>query len=221
METIERVDIKRKIALVYADGSRKQNLGVRSAAEALKGLHRISVNAGPEADQLLNELAEEAHLRVIKIPEGLFLTDEVEEAKPEVFHLPATKTRSGLIQLSAHEVFTSVEKAMEAVRSWQPQAVPPKRYHQDLTETFKKGTAVGQIVSVFKDLKKYGAPAIQGKLRAFEQHANTSQDPLFRRYRAWLQHGYLPHHKETQTAPNRVDMDFFKFYALLELAKDA
>ncbi len=223
--TVEKLALRKKITAILPDGTRKSNLGVEGVASLLQGQDHVPVELGdePEAKTLLKHLADQLGYRVTTLPEGTFLDQPaVEPAAPlpelTAADLPQTKTRAGLINLGPKDIFTSCEKAMACVLAWElhPHVPTPARYHQDLTQTFKNGQAHGQVESVFRDLKKYGGKAILGKLKAFRAHVLSAPDELFRRYRAYLKHGFLPHHQET-FVNGRVDMIFFKVFALFSV----
>lgn len=223
--TVEKLAVEQKITAHLPDGTRKANLEVETAASLLRGQDHIPVELGPDpaAASVLEHLAQSLGYNVTTLPEGTFLDQPmVEEATTlreyTEADFPKTKTRAGLINLGPKDIFTSCEKAMACVLAWEllDHTPTPARYHQDLTQTFKNGQALGQIESVFRDLKKFGGKQILGKLKSFRAHIETAPHETFRRYRAYRRYGFLPHHKET-FVNGRVDMHYFKLWALMSV----
>lgn len=134
--------------------------------------------------------------------------------------------RTAYIILGPQAVYTDAHLALrELLRDAGTDIIMSDHYHNKLTQTFLAGSPSGQIKSLFRDLRKYGA-RIDGKLREFSDfvHKKVASDQEqgresnYTMYLKWFSENALPTDPRTFTGP-RVNMEYFKFWALLQTLK--
>lgn len=195
-----------------------------SAKSGLKLRHSDDAHiflAQPATEPVLPDLESSNYVSALDLAEMDTVAPPV-PPKPELTaaDIPSERIRAGLINLGPKEIFMSCDKAFACILGWQAKNFPalPGRFHQELTQTFYNGEVDGQIQSVFKDVKKFGAEAILPKLQAFRAFARESQNDTYRLFRAYLKYGLLPHH-QASFIDGRVNMTYFKLYALIRLVE--
>lgn len=115
---VASLSFKKKITAVFADGSRKQNLGVSSVLELLSGVDKIAIDIDPEIDTasaLYNEVEIASGLKTLTVGNDLFLVRSIQEDVAaaeapievlEVAELPATPAETPVeptVALTAEE----------------------------------------------------------------------------------------------------------------------
>lgn len=230
--TIDSVAFKRKISVVYTDGTRKQNLNVHSAVQMTADMPQVKVTVSddePGARELLDKFLAESSATLRKTVEGYYAVFHATQAATEVAAMtpvPPVATPApapalgkaparGYIILGPRDVYTDAQVALNDIRRG-PFVIPPDNYHNKLTQTFMAGKPLGQIKSLFRDYKLYG-PAIAPKLAEYATlvlNAAWPAESEYSKYVAQYRAGLMPHDPAT-FADGRTDMNYFKFWALL------
>lgn len=138
MSLLEKLSINKKITAIFADGTQKMNLGVKSVVDLLNGADRVPVEIAPvqRATRLLTNLAESAGRTVQTVEEGVFLVQpgvEVSELAPEV---------------DQEIVQSEVESVVVEPKLVKTTKVPRK--YATLSKTFFNGSSLGQVLSIYK-----------------------------------------------------------------------
>lgn len=196
MITIQAVAFKKKISVLFADGTRKQNLNVRSVVELTAQLPQVTVTVAedePHARELLEQFLAESEARLEQTVEGY-------TAVFQATHVAQAVAEAALAEPTPAPAFTPNMEVPIAGPAAQPKAQGerpvrgyiilgprdvytdaqvalndirrgpfsplPENYHNNLTQTFMAGKPAGQIKSLFRDFKLYG-PAIAPKLAEY------------------------------------------------------
>lgn len=204
MTTIQAVAFKKKISVLFADGTRKQNLNVRSAVELTAQLPQVTVTVAedePHARELLEQFLAESEARLEQTVEGYTAVFQAAHVAQVVAETARAEPTSAPVSTPSLEVPIAEPAAQPKARGERPVrgyiilgprdvytdaqvalndirrgpfSPLPENYHNKLTQTFMVGKPAGQIKSLFRDLKLYGL-AIAPKRRPLD-----SQPVLFR-----------------------------------------
>lgn len=243
--TIENVSFKKKISVVYIDGTRKQNLNVHSAVQMTAELEQVKVIVAddePAARQLLDQFLAESAATLKETVEGYYAVFraaqaaqavsmrlpihtphlEVPIAHPDKIAAPTdasiffnAQPTRGYIILGPRDVYTDAQVALKDILRG-PFTAIPENYHNKLTQTFMAGKPLGQIKSLFRDFKLYGS-AIAPKLREYATLVLNATWPESSEYAKYVAQfrANLLPHNPATFVDGRVDMSYFKLWSLL------
>lgn len=180
-----------------------KNLKIETMLEVIKNSRSVNVvlsDGGEES--LYNQVREAVAAKFPVVTGDIFSKTEKEAPKERVPH----------IILDIQKVYTSTEEALQALIAMPKQALPDN-YRNSITNTFTKGSAEGQIFSMYQDYKRYG-DAVLPKIREFLAKVSN---PLKSKLEAMIAQGKSPDNLDTFTG-SHVNTTFFKFVVLTRVA---
>lgn len=226
-DPIEMTFQAQAITARYADGAARDLGNVPAAVRMLKALAeaRLPVSfesSDGDAGRLARHTAELAGMRIEEREGRLYLIRPglaPAALVPPGLALPSRKHRPGPVMLSLEfGLFNCSEAAFQAVLVNAGRNCRSGRFHNFGTGTFLRGsTSDGRIQTLFKNLLDYGPDRIGGKLSAWVDFMELSDDPADRDYLAWNLAGVDPRDGNAVQDRKRV-MPYFKAWALFRVA---
>lgn len=215
----------------YRDAPAQQVDGVSAAVRMLAALANetlpISVDS-EDARELAQRTASLAGMTITERDGQLFLLRPGAAPEPLIPPIgaptrsslrPAASAPLVLITISPGNLFSHAEPAyQELIRNLGTKRLP-SRYHNYCTGTFLAGGPVGQINSLYRDLRNYGYEAIEPKIRQWAEHVRTRADPDYRKIVAWFDSKVQPHDIRA-LKENHWVMLYFKAWAMLRLVRE-
>jgi hypothetical protein len=127
------------------------------------------------------------------------------------------KEEKAFVTLVRSVTVNTVEEALEILKTkiYEDITTRSREYVNKVTNVFKRGTAQGQVYSLFKDVYIYGAEAVKGKLLEFVEY--SKEEPEYKEYARDYAEEVDP---VTVTASkNLIDSTYFKYYILRKVAE--
>ena len=211
------VHVKKKMTVVFDDGSRKQNLKPESVQDLIAStrIKSIVIQASePSAClKVITDIAEATHRKVVPTDSGFELTREISDGD--------RSPKLPYILLDAEHTYTDAEEARDDFLASLPVDVEvPEKKNRPISGTFQRGSVTGQLHALWKDIKSYGIHGTPKRLMSFVDEVAAVGSPMeaaYASYKKLMTEGVKPH--ENLNENNRVDHDYFKFWVIMQLVR--